>query len=108
MPCLERQVAHDPFAPVSAHPRAFELAPKGSPELGTLIEGIFERSRFLSLIRDFTVFGDKGSGLLKIIAGYHQFHAVRHAVTSTLAAARPEGETEETPHGASQERLVPG
>ena len=68
------------------------VAPKGEPELGTLIEGIFEKTRFLALIRDFTVFGDTGSGLVKIVAGYHQFHAVRHAVESTIAAASPEGD----------------
>ena len=60
-----------------------EIAPKGAPELGTLIEGVFEKSRFLTLIRDFIVFGDTGSGLVKIVAGYHQFHAVRRAVAST-------------------------
>ena len=49
------------------------VAPKGVPELETLIEGVFEKSRFLTLIRDFTVFGDTGAGLRKIVAGYHQF-----------------------------------
>ena len=68
------------------------IAPKGAPELGALIEGVFEKARFLTLIRDFTVFGDTGSGLVKIIAGYHQFHAVRHAVESTIAAASLEGD----------------
>lgn len=69
-----------------------EIAPKGVPALGTLIEGVFEKTRLLSLIRDFTVFGDTGSGLVKIIAGYHQFHAVRHAVEQTIEAASPEGD----------------
>ena len=68
------------------------IAPKGTPELGTVIEGVFEKTRFLTLIRDFTVFGDTGSGLVKIMAGYHQFHAVRHAVESTTAATSPEGD----------------
>jgi len=68
------------------------VAPKGEPELGTVIEGVFEKSRFLALIRDFTVFGDTGSGLVKIMAGYHQFHAVRQAVESTLATVHPEGD----------------
>ena len=68
------------------------VAPKGAPELGTLIEGIFETTRFLTLIRDFTVFGNTGSGLVKIVAGYHQFHAVRHAVENTIAAASPGGD----------------
>ena len=68
------------------------VAPKGAPELGTVIEGVFEKARFLTLIRDFSVFADTGSGLVKIVAGYHQFHAVRHAVKSTIAAASPEGD----------------
>ena len=62
------------------------IAPKDSPEMQTVIEGVFEKQRFLSLIRDFTVFGDTGSGVVKIMAGYHQFHAVRRAVKSTLRA----------------------
>ncbi len=62
------------------------VAPKGAPELGTVVEGVFEKNRFLALIRDFTVFGDTGAGLVKIVAGYHQFHAVRRAVASTLRA----------------------
>ena len=68
------------------------VAPKGAPELRTVIEGVFEKARFLTLIRDFTVFADTGSGLVKIVAGYHQFHAVRHAVKSTIAAASPKGD----------------
>ncbi|MFQ6403727.1 type I restriction endonuclease subunit R [Methylophilus sp. 'Pure River'] len=64
-----------------------DVAPKGAPELSTLIEGVFERRRLLALLRDFTVFGETGSGLVKIIAGYHQFHAVRHAVASTIRAS---------------------
>ena len=68
------------------------VAPKGAPELGTVIKGVFEKARFLTLIRDFTVFADTGSGLVKIVAGYHQFHAVRHAVKSTIVAASPKGD----------------
>ena len=62
------------------------VAPKGAPELQTVIAGVLEKNRFLTLIRDFTVFGDTGSGAVKIVAGYHQFHAVRRAVASTLRA----------------------
>ncbi|MEM9315669.1 MAG: type I restriction endonuclease, partial [Pseudomonadota bacterium] len=68
------------------------VAPKGAPELGTVIEGVFEKSRFLTLIRDFIVFGDTGSGLVKIVAGYHQFHAVRHAVEHTIDASSVGGD----------------
>jgi len=62
------------------------IAAKGQEELTTLVEGVFERQRFLDLIRDFTVFGETGSGLTKILAGYHQFHAVKRAVASTIRA----------------------
>ncbi|BAN50680.1 type I restriction endonuclease subunit R [Metapseudomonas resinovorans] len=67
------------------------VAPKGAPELSTLIEGVFEHRRLLDVLCHFTVFGETGSGLAKIIAGYHQFHAVRHAVNSTVTASSPEG-----------------
>ncbi|WP_234730049.1 type I restriction endonuclease subunit R [Acidocella facilis] len=68
------------------------IAAKGQPELDTLIEGIFERRRLLDLLHDFTVFGETGSGISKIIAGYHQFHAVRHAVEKTVEASAPQGD----------------
>lgn len=64
------------------------IEPKGMPEMATLIEGVFERERFLDLLRHFTVFGEPGGGLIKIIAGYHQFHAVKKAVISTLRASQ--------------------
>lgn len=68
------------------------IAAKGQPELDILIEGIFDRRRLLDLLQDFTVFGETGSGIGKIIAGYHQFHAVRHAVEKTVEASAPEGD----------------
>ncbi|MBK1631681.1 DEAD/DEAH box helicase [Thiohalocapsa halophila] len=68
------------------------IASKGAPELETLLKGVFEPQRFLALVRDFTVFADKGDGLVKIVAGYHQFHAVEHAVTATVLAAGPAGD----------------
>jgi len=67
------------------------LHPKGAPELSTLIEGVFHQRRLLDVLCYFTVFGETGSGLAKIIAGYHQFHAVQHAVNSTVAASAPGG-----------------
>lgn len=74
-----------------------EVAPKGQPELATLIEGVLEHGRLLALLRDFTVFGETGSGLAKIIAGYHQFHAVRRAIEQTLRAAAVPNEAREDP-----------
>ncbi len=69
-----------------------EVAPKGAPEMSVLIEGVFERRRLLALMHDFTVFGETPGGIAKIIAGYHQFHAVRRAVDSTVTASRGGGD----------------
>ena len=58
-------------------------------ELQVMLEGVFEPSRFLAMVRDFIVFEDDGSGaLVKKMAGYHQFHAVKVAVDETLRAAK--------------------
>jgi type I restriction enzyme, R subunit len=58
-------------------------------ELQVILEGVFEKRRFLDLIRHFIVFEDEGHGkLVKKMAGYHQFHAVNVAVEETLRAAR--------------------
>jgi type I restriction enzyme R subunit len=69
-----------------------DLAPKGAPELETMLKGVFDRRRFLDLIKDFIVFGDTGSDITKILAGYHQFHAVHQAVERTLAATAENGD----------------
>ncbi len=57
-------------------------------ELQVVLEGVFEKRRFLNLVRHFLVFEDEGDGkLTKKMAGYHQFHAVNVAVEETLRAA---------------------
>ncbi len=60
-----------------------------SLELEVLIKGVFARQRFLDLLQHFIVFEeDPDSGALhKIIAGYHQFHAVNAAVEETVRAS---------------------
>lgn len=68
------------------------LAPKGKPEIETVLRGAFEKGRFLQLLRDFVVFGDTGGAIVKILAGYHQFHAVHEAVAKTLEATSIEGD----------------
>ena len=64
---------------------------EASPNLSRLqvmLEGVCEHGRFLALVRHFIVFDDDGSGtLIKKMAGYHQFHAVRYALDETLRAA---------------------
>ena len=68
------------------------IAPATTPELETLVKGIFEKSRFLDLVQNFIVFEADGPHIAKKMAGYHQFHAVNKAVTSTLAATAPKGD----------------
>ena len=64
-------------------------APKTALELEVLVRGVFERQRFLDLLQHFIVFEeDPDTGALhKIIAGYHQFHAVNAAVEETVRAS---------------------
>ena len=65
------------------------LADVRLPQFQVRLEGVYKPGRFLSLVRDFIVFEDDGSGsLVKKMAGYHQFHAVEVAVAETLRAAK--------------------
>ena len=64
-------------------------APKSALELEVLIRGVFDRKRFLGLLEHFVTYEenpDNGS-IHKIIAGYHQFHAVNAAVEETIRAS---------------------
>ena len=63
--------------------------PKSALEFDTLIHGVFDRRRFLDLIQHFISFEEDGdSGTLhKLMAGYHQFHAVNAAVDETVRAS---------------------
>ena len=64
------------------------LADPRLPQLQVLAEGVCAPRNLLEVVRDFVVFEDDGSGaLVKKMAGYHQFHAVRTAVAETLRAA---------------------
>ncbi len=64
-------------------------APTKMAELEVLLRGVFERQRFLDLLQHFIVFeenADTGT-VQKIMAGYHQFHAVNAAVEETVRAS---------------------
>ena len=72
-----------------------------TPELQVMLEGTYAPDRFLSLIRDFIVFDNDGSGkLIKKLAGYHQFHAVQAAVEETLRATDLQREAAQIEHRA--------
>jgi len=62
-------------------------APAHLPALRVVIEGLFERRRFLDYLRSFIVFEQDGARVEKKIAAYHQFHAVARAVEETIAAS---------------------
>jgi type I restriction enzyme R subunit len=59
-------------------------------ELETLIRGVLAPAQLLDYLRFFVLFEDDGV-LVKKIAGYHQFHAVRAAINQVVAASRPGG-----------------
>lgn len=57
-------------------------------QLETMVRGFFDRELFLDYVRYFVIFETDSDKLIKKIAGYHQFHAVREAVRATVIAAR--------------------
>ena len=59
-------------------------------ELETLIRGVLAPVYLLDYLRYFVLFEDDGT-LVKKVAGYHQFHAVRAAINQVVAASRPGG-----------------
>ncbi len=59
-------------------------------ELETLVRGVLQPAMLLDYLRYFVLFEDDGQ-LVKKIAGYHQFHAVRAAVQQVVSASRPGG-----------------
>jgi len=68
------------------------IAPRGQPELEVTLKGMFERRRFLDLVRSFIVFEVDGARIEKKMASYHQFHAVNKAVEATVQAISPAGD----------------
>ncbi len=62
--------------------------PRLQMELETLVRGFFKPELFLDYVRHFVLFEQDGDSLVKKIAGYHQFHAVREAVRATVIAAQ--------------------
>ncbi|MFO0248751.1 MAG: type I restriction endonuclease subunit R [Planctomyces sp.] len=64
-------------------------APRSALELEVLIRGVFEKRRFLDILQHFIVFehDTESDRVHKIIAGYHQFHAVNAAMQETVRAS---------------------
>jgi len=62
------------------------IAPAALSQIEVLLRGVFDKRRFLDLIRHFIVFEDDGKDVIKKMAGYHQFHAVNTAIAETVRA----------------------
>jgi len=65
-------------------------APSDLLSLEVLVKGLFNKERFLDFVRFFIAFEQKpkSDSAVKIIAGYHQFNAVRAAITKTVKAVK--------------------
>ena len=60
-------------------------------QFDTFFEGIFKKERLLDIIKNFICFSNEGINTYKILAGYHQYFAVRKAVESTKKATVTDG-----------------
>ncbi|WP_371221593.1 type I restriction endonuclease subunit R [Pantoea dispersa] len=64
-----------------------EDKPQFDWQLETVVKGFFNRKLLLDYIRYFVLFESDGKRIIKKIAAYHQFHAVREAVAATIVAS---------------------
>lgn len=62
------------------------------PQLDVLLRGVFDKQRFLDLVRHFIVFEDNDGKLIKKIAAYHQYHAVNKVLETTIKASAVSGD----------------
>ena len=60
-------------------------------QFDTFFEGMFARERLLDIIKNFICFSNEGLKRFKILAGYHQYFAVRKAIESTKRATVTDG-----------------
>lgn len=60
-------------------------------QFDTFFEGIFEKERLLDITKNFICFSNEGIKTFKILAGYHQYFAVKKAIVSTQNATQTDG-----------------
>ena len=60
-------------------------------QFDTFFEGMFAKARLLDIIKNFICFSNEGTKSFKILAGYHQYFAVRKAIESTKHASVTDG-----------------
>lgn len=71
-------------------------------QLETMVRGFFKPELLLDYIRYFVLFENDNDKIIKKIAGYHQFHAVRAAVKATVIASCNDGIREPRSNNANQ------
>lgn len=78
-------------------------------QLETMVRGFFDRELFLDYLRYFVIFETDSDQLIKKIAGYHQFHAVREAVKATVIASQsPEQSAQAEKRATYADEVVAG
>lgn len=60
-------------------------------QFDTFFEGMFKKERLLNIIKNFICFSNEGTNTFKILAGYHQYFAVKKAIESTKRATITDG-----------------
>ena len=60
-------------------------------QFDVFFEGLFDKSRFLDILKNFLCFSSDGVNESKILAGYHQYYAVRRAIGKTVEAMKTDG-----------------
>ena len=65
---------------------------EGVAKFDIFFEGMFSRERLLDIIKNFICFDVDGLDSRKILAGYHQYYAVRKAIESTKNASAEGGD----------------
>jgi type I restriction enzyme, R subunit len=68
-----------------------DLAPGGLPQYEVLVQGMFQHTVLLDLVRNFVAAYGEGKQMAKLVAKYHQYWAVRKAVDCTVEAVEGDG-----------------
>ena len=57
----------------------------------TFYEGLFQKERLLDILKNFILFSGKSNERFKVLAGYHQYFAVRKAIEKAKIATKTDG-----------------
>ncbi|UQW98831.1 type I restriction endonuclease subunit R [Rummeliibacillus sp. G93] len=68
------------------------LASGAEPQLEVMLKGMLEPSRLMDIVQNFILFQTDGADTFKILAAYHQYHAVNKAVEKAKIATAQNGD----------------